>query len=91
MENNPNELLINLGRRIEELRKFRGMTQVQLAAEAKIARPYLCEIQQGKRNPSVGVLNQIAVALGVSPAALLIDESLVVQETTTLCIPTVSK
>lgn len=55
-----------LGKRIRELRKAKGVTQEELAFEAKIDFSYINEIEAGKRNPSVEILNAIAGVLGVT-------------------------
>jgi len=44
-------------------REYRGLTQAQLAKSAKIARPYLAEIEAGKKEGSLSVLRAIAAAL----------------------------
>lgn len=48
-----------------------GLTQEQLALEAKIDLTYAGGIERGRRNPSVEVLARIAEALGVEPCDLL--------------------
>ncbi len=53
------------------LRHYRGMTQGDLAAAADLSRPYLAEIEGGKKAGSVAALRQIAAALAV-PAGLLV-------------------
>jgi DNA-binding XRE family transcriptional regulator len=50
---------------IRVFREYRGMTQERLAKMAKIARPYLTEIETGKKSGGVGVLRAIARALKV--------------------------
>jgi DNA-binding XRE family transcriptional regulator len=48
---------------IRVFRHHRGLTQEQLARAAKIARPYLAEIEAGRKQGSVSVLKAIAAAL----------------------------
>jgi transcriptional regulator with XRE-family HTH domain len=58
------------------VRKFRGqlgLSQEQLAFEAGLHRTYVSGVERGVRNPTVTVLEQIAVALGV-PAGRLLDD-----------------
>ena len=50
---------------------MRGLTQEQVALEAKIDLTYMGGIERGRRNPTVAVLARIAEALGVEPADLL--------------------
>ena len=47
-----------------------GLTQKQLALEAKIDLTCAGGIERGRRNPSSQVLTRIADALGVEPADL---------------------
>ncbi len=56
---------------VKILRKFRNLTQVQLAAAAGLSRPYLTEIETGKKTGSIGALKALAEALQVSPGLLM--------------------
>ena len=61
-----------LGTVIKALRESKGMSQVELASKAKIARPYLIRLESGQqRNPSLDVLRRLAKALGVPVTELL--------------------
>jgi transcriptional regulator with XRE-family HTH domain len=53
--------------------RLRGdMTQEELARRAKVSRGYLAAIEAGhKKNPSLGVLQRLAKALGVPVTELL--------------------
>ena len=66
---------IELGIKIGALRKMRGMSQEQLAAEAKMSRSHLSSIEapNSVRPFSLEVLFNIADALEVEPSALLIS------------------
>ncbi len=48
---------------IRVFRNHRGLTQQALAKKVKIARPYLAEIESGKKQGSIDVLKTIAKAL----------------------------
>lgn len=61
-----------VGENVRRLRHARGLTQEQLAFEAKIDLTYVGGIERGRRNPSLLVLVRIASALSVEPATLLI-------------------
>ena len=50
---------------VKILRKFRGMTQLQLATASGLSRPYLTEIETGKKPGSISALKAIANALNV--------------------------
>ena len=56
---------------MRQARQKAGMTQEQLAQDAKIDLTYAGGIERGRRNPSVLVLVRIAEALDVQPADLL--------------------
>lgn len=58
-------ILKKLGRRIQELRRGRGLSQEKLAHAAGISRVYEGYIEQGRSSPSVGKLHRIAKKLGV--------------------------
>lgn len=51
---------------IKIIRKFRGLTQGDLAEAAGISRPYLTEIETGRKDGSIRALKSIAGALDVS-------------------------
>lgn len=57
---------------IEAIRKFRGMTQVQLAAETGITQGFLSEIENRRKTGDVSVLKRIAAALR-APLDLIAD------------------
>lgn len=60
-----------IGTNVRRARYKAGLTQEQVALEAKIDLTYMGGIERGKRNPSVLVLVRIADALSVEPADLL--------------------
>ena len=51
---------------IKVIRKHRGLTQGNLAETAGISRPYLTEIETGRKDGSIRALKSIAGALDVS-------------------------
>jgi transcriptional regulator with XRE-family HTH domain len=53
-----------VGLNLQELRRTRGLSQEELADRAKIHQTYLSGVETGRRNPSIMVLQRIAVALG---------------------------
>ena len=60
-----------LATNVRRQRKQRGMTQEELAFEAKIDLTYMGGIERGKRNPSLLVMARIADALSVPLPKLL--------------------
>ena len=53
------------------LRKEKGLTQEQLAERSGLSQQYLSGLEQGKRNPTIVTLYEIAEALGVSHVELV--------------------
>lgn len=53
------------------LRKYRGLTQAELAENAELSRPYLAEIETGKKAGSLTAFKKLAEALEV-PVSLLV-------------------
>ncbi len=51
---------------IRAWRKYRGMTQQQVAKKAGISKPYLSQLESGQRRGTTEVLGAVARALGVS-------------------------
>lgn len=53
------------GRRIKEVRQQNKYTQAELAKKARISRTYLSDVENGRYNPSIETLGDIARALEV--------------------------
>jgi len=54
------------------IRRHRGLTQVQLAELAGLSRPYLAEIERGKKTGSVAALQALATARSVPVGVLVV-------------------
>lgn len=61
---------LQLGMRIKYLRKRRGWSQEDLALEASINKNYLSDLERGMRNPTLKVMEKIAVALQIDISEL---------------------
>lgn len=57
-----------LGKRLRELRQFRGMSQETLALNAGITPAYLGMVERGEKNPTVRIIEQLCRVLDVSLA-----------------------
>lgn len=68
-----NPFLVDLGGRVLELRRGKGLTRKALAAAAQVSERHLANLEYGQGNASVLVLLQIAQALDCPLAALLGD------------------
>lgn len=60
-----------LGLEIQRLRGAKGWSQEYLAEVANLHRTYISQLERGLKSPSVRVLYQITIALGVEMSALL--------------------
>ena len=53
-----------VGRNVQELRRERGLSQEEVAHRAGVHPTYLSGVERGRRNPTITVLQRIALALG---------------------------
>ncbi len=60
-----------IGNKIRKLRRARELTQIELAVIVNISPVYLGFIENGRRRPSLKVLEKLARALKVKPSELL--------------------
>jgi transcriptional regulator with XRE-family HTH domain len=60
-----------MGKRLKKLREAREMSQAALATRAKISRGYLIRLEAGRQDPTLGMLERLAKALGVPVTELL--------------------
>lgn len=57
--------------RMKALREAAGMTQAELGEKVLVTHNMICQIEKGRKEPSLTLLKVIAAALGVTPAELL--------------------
>jgi transcriptional regulator with XRE-family HTH domain len=60
-----------LGANIRRLREEKGLSQEDFGFEANSGRTYVSEVERGKRNATVTVVEKFAKVLGVTPGYLL--------------------
>ena len=60
-----------LGKNLRRLREAKGWSQEAYADEAGIHRTYVSDIERAARNPTITVVEKLAVPLGVTAAELL--------------------
>ncbi|MCQ2796407.1 MAG: helix-turn-helix domain-containing protein [Bacilli bacterium] len=65
-------LAVQFGMRVKYLRLQRKMSQEDLALEINISKNYLSDVECGRRNPTLKVMNKIAKGLKVDLATLLL-------------------
>jgi transcriptional regulator with XRE-family HTH domain len=73
--NEESDAVKNLGARVREIRKERGMTQRVLAYRMNVPRTYISKVEMGRVVPTLVTLGRIAACLEVSATYLLCDES----------------
>ena len=62
--------VIQLGMRIRYLRSLRKWSQEDLALEANVNKNYICDLENRRRNPSLGILERISDAFGITLSEL---------------------
>jgi transcriptional regulator with XRE-family HTH domain len=60
------DIKLRVGQRIKTLRKQLGLSQEALALKAEVDRTYMTDVENGRRNISVVILEKIIRALEVS-------------------------
>lgn len=55
-----------LGMRIAYLRNKKGWSQIDLSLESGVNRNYICDLENGRRNPSLEILEKIADAFSIT-------------------------
>ena len=60
-----------LATNLQKLRRAKGLSQEAFADEAGIHRTYISDLERGARNPTIEVVERLALALGVKLGALL--------------------
>ncbi|WP_448148974.1 helix-turn-helix domain-containing protein [Labrys miyagiensis] len=58
------DVRVRIGLNLQNLRRERNISQEELAHRAKIHPTYLSGVERGRRNPTVVVLQRIAISLG---------------------------
>lgn len=64
-----------IGKKIASLRKSKRISQAELADLADLDRSFISEIENGKKNISINVLEKIARALDTTMAKLLDEQN----------------
>src|SRR3546814_11002075 len=59
-----------LARNLRLLRQEKGWSQEAFADEAGLHRTYISDLERGARNPTITVVDKLAIALGVTPGRL---------------------
>lgn len=59
------------GINVRRVRRERGFSQEALAHEVQLATTYVGQLERGRRNPTLAVVEKFAIALDVNPLELL--------------------
>jgi len=65
------DIRARLGRNVRKLREARGWSQEDYADRAGIHRTYVSDIERGRRNPTIIVVEKLAAPLEVTAGQLL--------------------
>jgi transcriptional regulator with XRE-family HTH domain len=60
-----------VGRNVKRFRQRKGLTQEQFAEISGFSQQYISSLENGRRNPTVVTLYELATALGVSHLELV--------------------
>lgn len=66
-------ITIELGKRIQQLRKAKGLSQEKFALNIGMDRTYLASVEAGKRNIAIVNIKKIADGLAVSLSELFLN------------------
>lgn len=84
MEINERDFFFALSMVLKTARKEKHMTQAELADCAFLNKSYICDIERGKRNPSVSVLLKLTKALSISLSVLMLRVEYFLKEGTSV-------
>jgi transcriptional regulator with XRE-family HTH domain len=65
------DIRTRLGQNVRRLREEKGWSQEDYAERAGIHRTYVSDIERGRRNPTITVLEKLAKPLEIAPGRLL--------------------
>jgi transcriptional regulator with XRE-family HTH domain len=60
-----------VGRNVKRVRQDKGLTQEELAERSRFSQQYISGLEQGRRNPTIVSIYELATALGVSHMELV--------------------
>lgn len=60
-----------LGLNVQRLRREKGWSQEELGEQAGLHRTYVSSVERGVRNPTVTIVEKLAMALGVTASELV--------------------
>jgi len=64
------DICVRFGRRIREIRKKRGWTQVYLAQHTGLGSVYISQLENGKKEPGLRTIEILALGFDMTPSRL---------------------
>ena len=64
------DIKIQFGMRLRYLREQKGWTQETLAFESNLNKNYISDLENGRRNPTLVVMEKLSYALGITLSEL---------------------
>jgi transcriptional regulator with XRE-family HTH domain len=65
------DMRVLVGRNVKRFRQRKGLTQEQFAEVSGFSQQYISSLEQGRRNPTIVTLYELAVSLGISHVELV--------------------
>jgi transcriptional regulator with XRE-family HTH domain len=65
------DICVRFGRRLQNLRRNRGLKQIDLAVHTGLERTHISRLENGRKEPCLRTIEELATALGVEPWELL--------------------
>ena len=62
---------VAFGQVLMRVRREKGLSQEDLAFESKLNRTFISRLENGHRQPSLGTIFQLALAMGISASSLV--------------------
>ena len=68
------KIIDNLATNLKLLRETKGYSQEDLAHKSGLHRTYISGIERKRKNPTVSIIQELALSLEVSPCELIKDK-----------------
>jgi transcriptional regulator with XRE-family HTH domain len=65
------------GIRLRQLRKAKGWSLLELSVRSNVNHNYLCDLENGRRNPTLAILYRISSAFDITLSSLLLGIELI--------------
>lgn len=65
------DIKLQFGMRLKYLREQKGWSQETLALHSEVNKNYISDLENGRRNPTLVVMDRLAIALGITLSELL--------------------